>query len=197
MTGSSISSGGEGDLAPVLWTAAEPGRLVRDRNEIGGFAPEAVYRDPVEDPDSRFRHGGWSGRLPRWPFERPEPDLLAQLIGPEGLPFELSYSAAHPMVPPTIYPLDPDPTFEERTQTAWHVAPGGSLCLLRSDGDWKPETSVVELLLKAAGWRFEYALMKAGVISAMSVSGIVSDSASDHLVAEAARILRSPSGDVS
>ncbi|WP_067514228.1 hypothetical protein [Nocardia puris] len=45
---------------------------------------------------------------------------------------------------------------------------------------------MTELLAKAAGWRIEYAMMKAGVIEQMSVNGIVSDSLQDHLVAHAA-----------
>lgn len=81
--------------------------------------------------------------------------------------------------------LDPEPSWSEQTQTAWHVAPGGSLCLLQSVGAWQPESSVTELLAKAAGWRVEYALMKAGVITQMSLTGIVSDPAFDHKIAEA------------
>jgi hypothetical protein len=96
------------------------------------------------------------------------------------------YSAAHPMVPPQVHPVDPEPALDERTQHRWHVAPGGALCLLQTYGAWTPESSIVELLLKAAGWRVEYALMKSGVVDAMTVNGIVSDPSRDHLVAQAA-----------
>lgn len=168
----------------ISWTQAEPRRLARDRDEIEQFAPEATYHPPDDSGD--FPHGGWTGTLPRWPFDRPEPDGLQDLIGVEGLPFALQYSAAHPMVAPVIHPLDPEPGYIERTQTAWHVAPSGALCLLRNDGAWQPEASVVEFLLKAAGWRVEYALMKAAVIDRMSVHGIVSDASYDHLVRQAA-----------
>ncbi len=36
--------------------------------------------------------------------------------------------------------------------------------------------------MKACGWRIEYALMKAGLIDAMTTSGIVSDSSLDGLI---------------
>lgn len=169
----------------ILWTEAEPARLERDRVEMHEFAPDLTYREP--DPSGMFRHGGWTGELPRWPFDRPVPPGLDELIGEHGLSFALEYSAAHPMLPPTIYPVRPEPEVEEQTQATWHVAPGGSLCLLQSEGAWRPEASITELLLKAAGWRIEYALMKAGVIDRMTVNGIVSDHASDYLIAEAVR----------
>ena len=106
-------------------------------------------------------------------------------MGEHGLLFVLEYSAAHPMLPPTIYLVRPEPEIEEQTQATWHVAPGGSLCLLQSEGAWQPEASITELMLKAAGWHIEYALMKAGVIDRMTVNGIVSDPSSDHLIAAA------------
>ena len=90
------------------------------------------------------------------------------------------------MVPPRVYVLDPEPTIEQRTQHIWHVAPGGSLCLLQTEGDWTPQTTPVDLLLKAAGWRIEYALMTAGAIDAMTANGIVNDESRDALIAEAA-----------
>lgn len=169
---------------PILWVDAEPDRLQRDLTEVADFAPQLMYYPP--DPDGGIPHGGWKGELPRWPFDRPVPESLDALIGAAGLPVAVVYRAAYPMVPPLIYPLDPVPTFEEWTQTTWHVAPGGSLCLLRSVGAWLPEASITELLAKAAGWRIEYALMKAGVIDQMSVSGIVSDPSHDHLIVQAA-----------
>ncbi|WP_062995204.1 hypothetical protein [Nocardia mikamii] len=169
---------------PILWVDAEPDRLQRDLTEVADFAPHLMYCPP--DPDSEIPHGGWKGELPRWPFNRPAPESLDELIGTAGLPVSVAYRAAYPMVPPLIYPLDPVPTLEERTQTTWHVAPGGSLCLLRSVGAWLPEASITELLAKAAGWRIEYALMKAAVIDQMSVNGIVSDPSHDHLILHAA-----------
>ncbi len=175
------ASAGQTQMIPIIWSDAEPARLARDLAEVGAFAPELQFRPPGETTE----HGCWVGRLPKWPFDRVEPLGLDALLGPSGLSIELLYTAAYPMVPPAIYPLDPEPTFIERTQSAWHVAPSGSLCLLQSDGAWQPETSVVELLAKACGWRIEYALMKAGWIDRMTVSGIVSDDSLDALIGQA------------
>ncbi|EAX1138050.1 hypothetical protein AAT30_25245, partial [Salmonella enterica] len=96
----------------------------------------------------------------------------------------LEYPAAYPMIEPTIHPLSPVPEIYERTQATWHVLPTGALCLLQSTGAWIPEASVTELLLKAAGWRLEYALMKIGAIERMSEAGIVSDASHDYLLAK-------------
>ncbi|QZY47023.1 ubiquitin-conjugating enzyme family protein [Mycolicibacterium austroafricanum] len=170
------------DRTPILWMDAEPARLPRDHGDIAAFASQLNYFGPESPSGLVFPHGGWSGELPRWPFDRAEPPALTDLIGGRGVTVVMAYPAAYPMVPPIIYPLDPEPTLLEQTQTAWHVAPGGSLCLLQTVGAWQPDASVTELLAKAAGWRIEYALMKAGAITAMSINGIVSDSSYDHLI---------------
>lgn len=170
---------GTAALSPVLWTEREPVRLARDQDEVRAFAPLLDYQSPADDG---LPHGGWIGVLPRWPFERPQPEALDELLGDHELRVLVVYSAAHPMVPPAIYSLDPEPSIWEQTQSAWHVAPGGSLCLLQSDGGWQPEASLTELLAKASGWRIEYTLMKAGVIDEMTVNGIVSDPSYDHLI---------------
>lgn len=184
------ATAGQTQMIPIIWSDAEPARLARDRAEVGVFAPGLQFQPAGEGT----KHGCWVGQIPKWPFDRVEPPGLDALLGPSGLSIELFYTAAYPMVPPVIYPVDPEPTFMERTQSAWHVAPSGSLCLLQTDGAWQPETSVVELLAKACGWRIEYALMKAGLIDRMTVSGIVSDDSLDALIGEAsARAL--PPGD--
>lgn len=172
-------------LAPLSWPDAEPEILKRDLVDISTFAPDLAYQPPEMVRGQVVHHGRWVGRLPVWPFDRPRPERLEEFV-PEGASVVMSYSAAHPVVPPRITVIDPQPELEERTQHRWHVAPGGSLCLLQTGGDWTPETSLVELLLKAAGWRIEYALMKAGVVESMTTNGIVSDPTRDHLIAEAA-----------
>ena len=171
---------------PVLWLEAEPQRLARDQADVATFAPMLRYQPPSTDGEHVVPHGGWAGELPRWPFDRQAPEGLDALLGDGGLQIAVTYLAAYPMVPPVIYPVNPEPTFEERTQTAWHVAPGGSLCLLRSIGAWRPEAAITELLAKAAGWRIEYALMKAAVVEQMTINGIVSDPSRDYLIAVAA-----------
>jgi hypothetical protein len=162
-------------------------RLQRDLNEVPEFAPDLNYQGPDSAGGAEDIHGGWFGELPLWPFDRPEPEGLQDLVGKNGLTIAVMYSAAHPMVAPTIYPASVQPTLDEETQAAWHVAPGGSLCLLQSDGGWHPEASITDLLAKAAGWHIEYALMKRGAIHAMSVRGIVTDSSFDQLITEYAR----------
>ncbi len=176
------------EFVPVSWMERDPARLARDQREVHDFTPSLEYISPSHEGSL---HGGWIGQIPCWPFERSRPAALGDLLGQSELEIYLSYSSAHPMVPPVIYPLNPTPTFWERTQSAWHVAPDGSLCLLQSLGGWQPEASIVDLLLKAAGWRIEYALMKSGSINQMSVNGIVSDPSYDHLIAEAVASLKS------
>lgn len=174
---------------PIFWQDAEPARLRRDLKEVGEFAPRLQYQGPDPSDTGEYIHGGWFGELPLWPFDRPEPEGLEGLVGTNGLMVAVMYSAAHPLVPPTVFPVSIEPTAHEETQSAWHVAPGGSLCLLQSDGGWNPEASISELLAKAAGWHVEYALMKHGAIEEMSVQGIVSDSSFDQLITKS-----SPSG---
>lgn len=172
---------------PVDWMDAEPARLERDCVDMATFAPDAEFIPPPTGAHgASVHHGLWTGVLPVWPFERAEPVGLRELTKDNGLRFVLYYTAAYPMVPPLVYACGPEPELEERTQNRWHVAPGGSLCLLQSNGAWIPESSIVELLLKAAGWRIEYALMKAGLVDSMLTNGMVSDSSRDHLLAEAA-----------
>jgi hypothetical protein len=166
----------------IPWTEAEPSRLQRDIAEVRAFDSTLTYIAS----DESLPHGGWKGTLPVWPFDRPAPEGL-DVVVPSGLNVVLLYPAAYPMVPPIVYPIEPEPEPMEMTQSAWHVLPGGGLCLLQSDAGWTPEASITDLLLKAAGWRVEYALMKAGAIEQMSESGIVSDPTFDVLITAAAR----------
>ncbi len=174
------------DDGAVTWWQCEPRRLARDQAEIGERFPGLQWFDPGA--------GGWIGRLPRWPFDRPEPAELPMLVGDEGLEVALLYGHAYPMVAPALYPQDPEPGIAQRTDHKWHVNGNGSLCLLQDDATWNGRGSVLDLLLKAAGWRVEYALMTAGVIEAMTLHGIVDDAQSDHLIAVAVAAIKD-SGD--
>lgn len=173
-------AGQDENVGALTWWRCEPRRLERDRMEITEMFPDLEWREEGA--------GSWIGRLPRWPFSRPEPDGLSDLIGAEGLRVEVAYRHAYPMVPPAIYPIDPQPDVLMLTDHRWHVNGDGSLCLMQADATWTGRESVVDLLLKAAGWRVEYALMKAGVIDAMTLHGIVEDDGSDELVAVAAHL---------
>jgi hypothetical protein len=159
---------------------------MRDRRDIAHAFPDLTL--------DLAGQGGWDGVLPRWPFQRPEPEGLLGLVGEAGLRLRLEYVPAYPMVLPLIWPCAPEPELAERTQQRWHVLPVGALCLLQTEAAWDPSTSIADLLLKAAGWRVEYALMKAGVIESMSVNGIVSDGSGDQLVAEAVAASRARAG---
>ncbi|MFD9669959.1 hypothetical protein ACFWAY_51900 [Rhodococcus sp. NPDC059968] len=173
-------------MTPIVWSVAEPGRLERDLEEVRALVPGVEYVSANDGSDGALaHHGACLGVLPMWPFDRLEPGHLTDLLGGSGLGFILLYPAAYPMVPPAIHPTNLEPEIIEQTQSRWHVAPGGALCLLQSEGAWLPEASVAELLLKAAGWRIEYALMKAGVLTQMTTSGIVSDDSIDHLIPQA------------
>lgn len=161
----------------VPWWEAEPSRLRRDRAEVIAAFPEVTF---IEEGQ-----GGWRGRLPLWPFERPAPAGLEALTLSKGLTFELRYGAAYPVVYPWIFPLDPEPEPMELTQTRWHVLGNGALCLFQTQQDWDPASSVVDLLRRAAGWRIEYALLRSGALQSMTLAGIVRDSALDELIAAA------------
>lgn len=169
-------------LDPIPWFAQDPGRLRRDREEVQRFAPELRVVEPTaEDPS-----GGWWGRLSLWPFDRAAPEGIAARFPDGGLLVDIRYVPAYPMLPPEIFPVDPEPELYERSQAVWHVLPHGALCLLQSTGQWQPEASLTELLLKAAGWHLEYSLMKRDIVTRMSENGIVSDSSYDqHLTAGA------------
>jgi len=167
----------------MLWMDQDPKRLARDKAELAAFAPLLRYVEPTSDPQT---HGLWLGQIPRWPFERLQPLGLEVLLGGSEFELIMIYPSAYPMTPPTFFPSNVTPEPVEQSQAIWHVAPGGSLCLLQSTGGWPPEASVTELVQKAAGWRVEYALMKAGVIEQMTTNGIVSDPVLDYLVTEVA-----------
>jgi hypothetical protein len=121
-----------------------------------------------------------------WPFDRPEPEGLSTLLGGHGLHVYVAYRQAYPMVPPRIFPLDPRPEPLECTQHRWHVNGDSSLCQFQTHTAWDPRDSLCDLIVKAAAWRIEYALMKTGAIEEMTLHGIVSDASLDTTIAETA-----------
>lgn len=160
---------------PIAWWECEPRRVRRDREEITTLFPDLVWNQ--EGP------GRWEGRLSLWPFDRPKPAHLADWTDDQGLLLCMEYRQAYPMVALRLIPLDPLPELLEWTQHRWHVNGDASLCLLREEAAWTGRESVVDLLLKAAGWRIEYALMKHRVIDRMTANGIVGDDRLDHFLA--------------
>jgi hypothetical protein len=180
MSGSGATVAGEDD--PVTWWQCEPRRLARDRREVGEFCSDLQW-----SPDGA---GSWTGRLPIWPFDRAQSDSVVRLLGGQGMLVQVVYGHAYPMVPPSVVPIDPEPEIVERTQQRWHVNGDGSLCLMQTVAAWSARNSIVDLLLKAAGWRIEYALMKHGLIESMSVNGVVTDPDYDPLITRAAAAAR-------
>ncbi len=169
------------DPAPIPWWQAEPSRLAKDRQEISAAFPGLGL-------SLKEGQGHWAGRLPVWPFERPAPDGLDRLV-PAGAHIVLAYTPAYPIVSPYVFPVEPEPLPLELTQTRWHVLGNGALCLFQTQADWDPASSVVGLLTKAAGWRIEYALLKAGAREDMTMAGLANDGSLDALVTETAATL--------
>ncbi len=167
-------------VEPIPWWQAEPTRLARDREETTEAFPMLAFAAQGQ--------AGWVGRLPVWPFARPAPPRLDELVL-EGVDIVLAYGAAYPIVSPWIFLRDPEPLPLELTQARWHVLGNGALCLFQTQADWDPASSVVDLLRKTAGWRIEYALLKAGVREDMTMAGIVNDDSLDELVPAAAERL--------
>lgn len=120
-----------------------------------------------------------------WPFHRDPPDGLDALLGGRGLQALVRCGQAYPAAPPRVVPLDPEPQIIERTQQRWHVNGDGTLCLFQSEAAWSTRARLVDVLLKAAGWHVEYALMKAGLIDSMTINGIVTNTELDAVIAGA------------
>jgi hypothetical protein len=159
------------------WWEVQPALLTRVLDEVQNAGFELTW-EPTGS-------GVLTGQLPTWPLERPAPDGLDDLLGGVALTVEVAFGHAYPMVCPTVKPVDPEVPWDRRTQHKWHVNGNGSLCLLQSAQAWEPQTSLSDVLRKSAAWYVEYRLLEAGVIDAMSTSGIVSDDSYDHLVAAA------------
>ncbi len=162
------------DIMPINWWDAEPGRYAKDQAEVATRFPDLRWL-PQEA-------GWWEGRLPMWPLDRAEPAGLSELLGGQGMLVVIKYRQAYPMVPPRIYPVEPRPEPIECTQHRWHVNGDGNLCLLQSETAWDPRDSICDLIVKAAAWRVEYALVKVGALPAMTLHGIVSDPTHDELI---------------
>lgn len=175
------------DSTPIPWWAAEPARFRRDQSEVTERFPDLIWHETGG--------GVWVGTLPLWPFERPEPEGLATLLDGRGLRVEVVYRQAYPMVPPRIFPIDPRPEPLECTQHRWHVNGDGSLCQFQTHTAWDPRDSVCGLIAKAAAWRIEYALMKAGALDEMTLHGIVTDPSLDTLITATATTSTSTTSD--
>jgi len=157
------------------WWRYDLARLEADTAEITATFPDL---QPLQDGGAG---AGWIGALPLWPFERAAPAVFPSEV--VGLTVAVLMLPSYPMTMPRVIPLDPEPEFVERTQHRWHVNGDGSLCMLQEQRNWTGREAICELLLKAAGWRLEYELVRAGTYPAMSLAGIVTDNSRDAAIA--------------
>lgn len=169
---------------PVSWTTAEAEHLDKERAEVMAIAPglrwvtglQVGWRDDL---------AGFQGPLPPWCAARPKPAGVDELLGGAQMVVQIAYREATPMVPPAIYPLDPDVPIERRTDHTWHVNSDGSLCLLQTAYLWVPGSTAAPLIVKATCWFIEYELMERGLITEMTEQGIAQDTAYDAIIASA------------
>lgn len=130
--------------------------------------------------------GGWQGLAPVWAASRPMPEGLQSFLAGRRMRLRITYSEGFPMVPPRLYPLDPEPEVIARTDHRWHVEGDGALCLMQSTSDWHPSETAADLVRKASGWFVEYLLMTEGHIDQMTERGLVEDASLDDLITEVA-----------
>jgi hypothetical protein len=135
--------------------------------------------------------GSWTGLVPAWPFDRAAPAGLETFLTGRRLRALLTYGHAFPMTPPAVWPLDPEPSIEQRTQHAWHVNGDGSLCLIETIAAWTGRDPAAELIVKAAGWFIEHLLMSVGLITRMTSTGLGSDVSMDEVITRASTAVRS------
>jgi hypothetical protein len=161
------------------WWQDEPGRLSAEQAAMAAAAPDLVWLD--SEPS-----GGWQGTVPLWPFSRPLPTRLPELVGG---PLEVRIICGHafPMVEPTMRPLSVEIPFQALGWTSWHVTPSGELCLLQDSAQWDPSSPAAALVPKISGWHIEFWLMRSGHVEAMTECGIAEDNSLDELLDELGR----------
>lgn len=162
------------ERSPESWLAAEPTRVLREREAMSDVAPELRWCD--EDPA-----GGWEGIVPIWPFKRSVPVDLERFLDGRRLKIRIQYLQSFPMVEPKFWPLDPEPAIVHRTDARWHVLGDGALCLFQDASDWTGSETAADLIAKAAGWFLEFLLMQKGAIEEMTEGGIAVDPSLDGL----------------
>ncbi|MEX2548411.1 MAG: hypothetical protein WD830_11605 [Chloroflexota bacterium] len=165
------------NLPRIRWWEAHPLRLAKEQRAMAEVAPALTWTEELFGSSG----GGWVGLCPAWPFVRPQPSKLDGFLLGRGFTIQVRLSPAHPVVAPTVYPVDPEPDLWVRTRQAWHVLGDGGLCLLRETLDWTAAEPAAELVRKAAAWFLEYLLLTDGVIEEMTRDGIVDDDKLDHL----------------
>jgi hypothetical protein len=157
------------------WWQDEPGRLACEQEAMRAAAPDLAWL-PGEPS------GGWQGKAPVWPFVRPEPAGLARLLDSQALEVRIVCGHAFPMVEPEVRPLSVEVPPRALGWTSWHVAPGGTLCLLQASAQWDPASAASELIPKISGWHIEYHLIVRGLVQSMTEHGLEADDSLDDLL---------------
>jgi hypothetical protein len=177
--------------APIAWWQDDPGRLDAECAAMAEAAPDLNW------VDARFAAtanaaaartwfdaatGGWFGEVPLWPFDRPRPRGLGDLVGGRPLLVAVQCWPVHPMMAPIVTPLGVPLPLEALGLNTWHLVPSGALCLFRGDAWWDPASLVAELVPKISGWYIEYHLMMRGCITRMPDRGVNVDDALDQVI---------------
>jgi hypothetical protein len=173
--------------AAITWWQEDPVRLRSELADMYAWAPDLFWRQEGS--------GGWTGRVPLWPFDRPQPKGVTVLV--DGRPFEVIIKCrpAHPMVVPFVWPRNVEPSIDELGWTKWHLLPNGSLCLLQGNADWNPSAHAAELIEKMSSWYIEYHLVKFGYIDSMTEYGIARDNSLDGILENITEHTREEAGE--
>lgn len=163
----------------MRWFDAHPQRLAREHEAMAAYA-SMKWDEHLSRPD-HDDGGGWTGVVPPWPFERPEPPELDAFLAGARLTAVVLCLQAHPAVKPRVYPVDPEPDPRIRTMNAWHLSGDGSLCLTQRAYDWDGSECAADLVPKAAGWFLEFLLVSRGHLDRMTEAGIAVHDELDHM----------------
>lgn len=167
-------------LATRTWWEDDPVRLEQEMTDVRGVAPLLQW--------TAEGAGYFEGPLPLWPFARPAPAEISDLVDP--FVVRVEYTHAFPAAPPQVVPLIPQPAQNLRGFTQFHVLPSGRLCLLRDADQWYPWSQTSELLRKASGWAIEFSLLEKRRIAEMTTSGIAFDDCLDPIIVKAVEEFR-------
>jgi hypothetical protein len=170
------------NLARVRWVDAEPQVAAREREAMSKRCQDMLWSDSLEWPQGRVGVG-WEGLAPAWGANRTQPPGVEGLLAGRRLLLRAIYPEAFPMVPPDLYPIDPEVPRDRRTQNRWHVNGDGSLCTVQAAEDWQPTDTAADLVRKASCWFIEYLLVDAGELDRMTERGIFTDTTLDALLA--------------
>jgi len=167
----------------ISWWEAEPDVAAREKDAMARHAPDMQWAEDLVWRGGR-RTVGWRGKAPSWGADRPKPLGVDELLAERRLDLLVVYPEAFPVIPASLFSLDPDPPMNRRTLHRWHINGDGSLCLMQSAEDWHLTDTAADLVRKASGWFIEYLLVEAGKLEAMTESGIFEATIADSVIGE-------------